>query len=384
MLERGEVANSWRRERWNSLRLLTPNWQTRLPGHRYEGADPDGFMTMPEVVEFVSAYAAASAAPVRTQTTVTAVQQIDDGYHVATDKGDLRCRCLVLASGACNLPSVPALRQAVPASIDCFTPLDYRCPDQLPEGGVLVVGASATGVQLAEEIRGSGRSVTLSVGEHVRLPRTYRGRDVLWWMDASGVWNERYDQIDDLTRARGLPSPQLVGTPERTTLDLNVLTDAGVELVGRWAAVRDGLALFSGGLRNQFALADLKMNRLLDSFDEWARENGHDAEADPPERFEPTRVPESSRLQLDLTSGEVRSIVWATGFRPDYSWLDVPVLDRKGCLRHDGGVVDAPGLYAIGLPVLRRRKSSFIHGAEDDARDIVAHLADYLATGYGI
>ena len=379
VLERGEVANSWRRERWNSLRLLTPNWQTRLPGHRYEGADPDGFMTMAEVVEFVSDFAVSTAAPVRTQTTVTSVRQTDDGYHVATNNGDLHCRCLVLASGACNLPNVPALRQEVPASIECLTPMDYRGPDQLPEGGVLVVGASATGVQLAEEIRRSGRPVTLSVGEHVRLPRTYRGRDVLWWMDASGVWDERYDEIDDIKRARGLPSPQLIGTPERVTLDLNVLADAGVELVGRWAAVRDGIALFSGGLRNQFALADLKMQRLLDTFDEWAIANGRDDDTEPPERFEATRVPESSRLKLDLTSGEIRSIIWATGFRPDYSWLDVPVLDRKGYLRHDGGVVDAPGLYAIGLPVLRRRKSSFIHGAEDDAHDLIEHLAGYLA-----
>lgn len=380
VLERGEVANSWRRERWDSLRLLTPNWQSRLPGYRYEGADPDGFMTMAEVVEFISSFAVASAAPVRTQTTVTSVRQTGDGYHVATDTGDIRCRCLVLASGACNRPIVPALREAVPASIECLTPMDYRSPDPLPEGRVLVVGASATGVQLAEEIRRSGRPVTLSVGEHVRLPRTYRGRDVLWWMEASGVWDERYDEIDDLTRARALPSPQLVGTPQRATLDLNTLTDAGVELVGRWASVRDGKALFSGGLRNQFALADLKMDRLLDTFDEWSSGNGHGADTDtaPPERFERTRVPESSRLELDLNSGEIRAIVWATGFRPDYSWLDVPVLDRKGHLRHDGGVVDAPGLYAIGLPVLRRRKSSFIHGAEDDARDLIAHLAGYL------
>lgn len=379
VLERGEVANSWRHERWNSLRLLTPNWQSRLPGYRYGGADPDGFMTMAEVVDFVSGFAVATAAPVRTQTTVTSVRQTDDGYHVAASTGDLRCRCVVLASGACNVSSVPALRQSVPASVHCVTPLDYREPGQLSEGGVLVVGASATGVQLAEEIHRSGRPVTLSVGEHVRLPRTYRGRDVLWWMDKSGVWDERYDEIDDLTRARGLPSPQLVGTPERTTLDLNVLTDAGVELVGRWSAVRDGTALFSGGLRNQFTLADLKMNRLLDTFDEWARDTGRAADADSPERFEATRVPESSRLDLDLARGEIRTIVWATGFRPDYSWLDVPVLDRKGYLRHDGGVVDAPGLYVIGLPVLRRRKSSFIHGAEDDARDVVEHLAGYLA-----
>ena len=379
VLERGEVANSWRRERWDSLRLLTPNWQSRLPGYRYEGADPDGFMTMAEVIEFVSRFAVVAAAPVRTHTTVTSVRQTDEGYRVTTHDGDLRCRSVVLASGACNLPNVPALRQAVPASIECFTALDYRNPHQLPEGGVLIVGASATGVQLADEINRSGRRVTLSVGEHVRLPRTYRGRDVLWWMDASGIWNQRYDEIDDLTRARRLPSPQLVGTPERTTLDLNALSAAGVEIVGRLAAVRDGRALFSGGLRNQFALADLKMDRLLDTFDDWARSRTRDADVGPPERFEPTRAPASSRLDLDLGSGEIRSIIWATGFRPDYSWLDVPVVDRKGHLRHDGGVVDAPGLYAIGLPVLRRRKSTFIHGAEDDARDLIDHLTRYLA-----
>ena len=344
------MANSWRRERWDSLRLLTPNWQTRLPGHRYDGADPDGFMTMAQVVEFVSRFAAAASAPVRTQTTVLSVRRTDGGYHVATDHGDLRCRCLVLASGACNIPSVPALRQEVPLSVECFTPMDYRRADQLPEGGVLVVGASATGLQLAEEIHRSGRPVTLSVGEHVRLPRTYRGRDVLWWMDASGVWDERYDEIDNLTRARGLPSPQLVGTPGRATLNLNVLTTTGVELVGRWAAVRDGQALFSGGLRNQFALADLKMDRLLETFDEWARENGRDGDAEPPERFEPTRVPESSRLGLDLTNGEIRSIVWATGFRPDYSWLDVPYSIAKGISVTTVGWLTRPGFTPSASP----------------------------------
>jgi putative flavoprotein involved in K+ transport len=274
---------------------------------------------------------------------------------------------------------LPALRAAVPDTVACFTALDYRNPTQLPDGGVLVVGASATGAQLADEIRRSGRHVVLSVGEHVRLPRLYRGRDVLWWMEASGVWNQRYDEIDDLTRARRLPSPQLVGTPEHATLDLNTLSAAGVELVGRLSTIRDGRALFSGGLRNLFALADLKMERLLDTFDAWARTGAHDAELGAPERFEPTRVPEKSRLDLDLGRGEIRAIVWATGFRPEYGWLHVPVVDHKGQLRHDGGVVDdAPGLYAIGLPVLRRRKSTFILGAEDDARDVVAHLARYL------
>jgi len=374
------VANSWRHERWDSLRLLTPNWQSQVPGLRYEGPDPDGYMSVEEVAGFIDRFAAASRAPVRTGVEVTSVRRAGDGgYQVVTSGGEFSCRAVVIASGACNRPTVPALASAVPGPVEQFTTFDYRSPGSLPEGGVLVVGASATGVQLAAEIQRSGRPVTLSVGEHTRLPRTYRGHDVLWWMDAAGVWDQRYDELEDLDRARRLPSPQLVGTPERMTLDLNALTDAGVQLVGRWAAVRDGRALFSGGLRNVFSLADLKANRLLDTFDEWALTSGRDGEFGAPTRMEPTRVPATSRLQLDLGSGEIRSVVWATGYRPDYGWLDVPVVDAKGHLEHDGGVVTgSPGLYALGLPVLRRRKSTFIYGIEDDARDVIGYLSKHL------
>jgi putative flavoprotein involved in K+ transport len=379
VLERGEVANSWRRERWDSLRLLTPNWQSRLPGLRYDGLEPDGYMTSAEVTEFIERFAKVSGAPVRTGANVTSVRRTDGGYRVTTSLGDIECRTVVIASGACNRPVVPAFSDAVPASVEQLTPFDYREPASLPSGGVLVVGASATGLQLAAELVKSGRPVTLSVGEHVRLPRLYRGRDVLWWMEASGVWDQRYDEIDDLSRARRLPSPQLVGTPERTTLDLNALASMGVELVGRWAAVRDCRALFSGGLRNMLSLADLKMERLLDTFDEWAQTDGSDGEVGPAERFAATRVPESTRLQIDLGSGEIRSVVWATGFRPEYGWLEAPVVDAKGQLNHDGGVVDSPGLYALGLPVLRRRRSTFISGIEDDAREVIDHLGQYLA-----
>ena len=378
ILERGEVANSWRHERWDSLRLLTPNSQCRLPGVRYQGPDPDGYMTMGEVVDMIERFAAPARAVVRTGTNVTALRRTDEGYDVFTTGGAISCRTVVIASGACNRPTVPSLAHTIPPDVEQVTTFGYRDPSQLPEGGVLVVGASATGVQLAAELRRSGRPVTLSVGEHVRLPRTYRGRDVLWWMDAAGVWDQRYDELEDLVRARRLPSPQLVGTPERTTLDLNALAAIGVEFVGRWAMVRDGTALFSGGLRNVCSLADLKMDRLLGLFDEWAETEGIDGEVDAPERYAPTQVPKSARLQLDLRAGEIRSIVWATGFAPDYRWLDVPVVDDKGRLRHDGGVVDSPGLYALGLPVLRRRRSTFICGIEDDARDVIDHLAGYL------
>ena len=379
VLERGEVANAWRTERWDSLRLLTPNWMTRLPGYCYRGDDPDGYMSAGEVVDFICAYATYTSAPVLTRTAVTGVVRNGDGgdgYRVATDRGDWLCRAVVLATGAFNKPIVPRLAEAMPAGVEQLTAQAYRNPEQLAEGGVLVVGGSATGLQLAQEIQKSGRPVTLAVGEHVRLPRLYRGRDIQWWMLASGVLDQRIEEADEPDRARRVPSPQLVGTPERATLDLNVLRGQGVEVVGRLAGIRDGKAQFSGSLRNVCALADLKMNRLLASIDEWAERNG--LAVGPAERYAPTEVGSSPRLSL-VFGRDVRTVIWATGFRPDYSWLHVPVFDHNGELKHDRGVVDAPGLYVLGLPYLRRRKSSFMHGAEDDVRELGAHLAAYLS-----
>jgi putative flavoprotein involved in K+ transport len=381
VLERGEVASSWRTERWDSLRLLTPNWQSRLPGFAYEGSEPDGFMSMPEVIAFLQGYAQRVAAPVRTNTTVSSIRRADDGYRVYTDQGVFACRAVVLATGACNVASVPKLAQGLPPSIAQLTPLQYRRPEQLERGGVLVVGASATGIQLAEELHRSGRPVTLAVGEHVRAPRTYRGKDIQWWMHRAGVLDLRYDEVDDLKRARGVPSPQLVGSTARPIVDLNTLSALGVKLVGRLSGVQGGKAQLSGSLRNVCALADLKMKRLLKLIDQWATEHGLDGAAGSPERFEPTRVPDSPALALDFGQGQIRSVLWATGYQPDYSYLHVPVLDAKGELRHDAGVVDSPGMYVMGLPFLRRRKSTFIHGAADDARDLSAHLASYLDGG---
>jgi putative flavoprotein involved in K+ transport len=242
----------------------------------------------------------------------------------------------------------------------------------------MIVGASASGIQLAREIRAAGRRVVLCVGEHVRMPRTYRGQDIQWWMDAIGAMDVRYDAIEDLERARRLPSLQLVGTPERVTVDLNSLRKAGVELVGRLVGLCDGKAHFSGSLANHCALADLKMNRLLASIDDWVTASGLAKQFPAPHRFEPTDVEPETRLSLDLIDAGIGSVIWATGYRPDYSWLDVPVLDRKGRIRHDGGIVSAPGMYVMGLPFMRRRKSSFIDGADDDAADLSAHLSQTL------
>jgi len=379
LLERGEVAQSWRTERWDSLRLLTPNWQSRLPGLSYGGDDPDGYRTLPQVVDLIAGYAKAIAAPVRTHTTVTSVRSDDGGYLVRTDRGDWRCRAVVIASGACNVARVPSFAAQVPASVATLTAQSYRNPGQVADGGVLVVGASSSGTQIAHELQRSGRHVTLSVGEHIRAPRVYRGKDLEWWMDAAGVLDERYDQVDDIARARRVPSLQLAGTPDRSTLDLNALSDRGVRLVGRLAGITaDGKAQFSGSLRNMCALSDLKMRRLLDLIDEWARANGLDDAVAPPDRLPPTRVEEAPPLGMDLVKTGIRTIIWASGYRPDYSWLELPVLDRKGYIIHDGGVVSAPGVYLMGMQFLRRRKSVLIDGAGDDARDLSTHLAAYL------
>ncbi len=394
VLERGEVANSWKKERWDSLKLLTPNWQSRLPGFRYAGTDPDGFMTMPEIIGFIEDYAALTSAPLKAHTDVTGVRQNGSGYRVTSTTGDWECRAVVIASGACNLPSVPKAATTLPKGITSLTPHDYRNPNQLEPGGALIVGASATGLQLAQEIQQNGFAVTIATGEHVRMPRTYRGRDIQFWLDKTGILDERYDEIDDINRARNLPSPQLIGAHDPKILDLNYLTDRGAQLVGRLMSFRGNTAILSGSLKNVCALADLKMNRMLNTIDEWVEQNpglveeergaqpARDFQAsqgiEVPERFAATRVEEAPHLQIDFENNNIKTILWCTGYRPDYRWLDVDVFDHKGRIKHDGGIANTPGLYVIGLPVLRRRKSSFIHGTEDDARELVEHLAAYL------
>ena len=381
VLERGEVAHSWRTQRWPTLRLLTPNWQTRLPGHDYTGDDPDGFMPAAGVAATLTGYARLISAPVCTATTVHTLRAGPRGFQIRAGDDLLHARAVVLATGACARPAIPAVADAIPPPVTTLTPLAYRDPGQLPAGGVLVVGASATGVQLAGEIHRSGRPVTLAVGEHVRLPRTYRGRDIFWWLEATGLLAERYDQIDDLTRARHLPSPQLTGTPEAMTTDLNALTTLGIRIVGRLGLITDGVAQFSGALANTCALADLKMNRFLNRADEWATASSLDDDLPPPHRFAPTRVDPRTPLELDLTSGEITTVLWATGFRPDHSWLDIPVRDRKGHIHHDGGIVTgAPGLYLLGLPVLRTRASTYIHGAAADTAALADHLHTFLSS----
>lgn len=377
VIERGTVANSWRTERWDSLRLLTPNWMSRLPDWHYRGGDPGGFMTAGEVTAHLQAYSRAAGAPVEPNTTVRSVRTTPSGFVVETDRDTWTSTSVVVATGAASTPRVPPSASKLPHGIAQVTPTGYRNPTRLPAGPALVVGASASGLQIADELARSGRSVTIAVGDHVRIPRTYRGMDIHWWMDTVGLLDEKPDPDVDPARARRLTSPQLIGTPERRDLDLNGLRRHGsaVQLVGRLVGITDGRAQFAGSLANTLASADLRLGRLLDRIDAHAGTHGLDDELEPPHRPEPSAVGTAANT-ADLRT--FSTVVWATGFKSTYPWLHPRHLDRHGAVRHDAGVMTDPGMYVLGLPFLRRRKSSFIDGVGGDAEAITEHLASHL------
>jgi len=255
VLERGRIGERWRSERWESLRLLTPNWMTRLPGGGYDGPDPDGFMTMPETVRFLEGYAHSIAAPVESGVAVKSVKRSGDGYRVVTDAGEWMARGLVIATGHCDQPRIPLMASRLGRRILQVVPRDYRRPGQLPEGGVLVIGASASGIQLAEEIHASGRPVTLSIGHHTRLPRRYRGHDILWWLDRLGSLRKARTEVHPHDTQREEPSLQLIGSPDHRSIDLALLQRKGVRLVGRATAARGRRLRFAADLLQTTAAA---------------------------------------------------------------------------------------------------------------------------------
>jgi putative flavoprotein involved in K+ transport len=378
VFDRGRVAERWRSERWDSLRLLTPNWQSRLPGFQYDGPDPDGYMTMPEVVAYFERYAASFSAPVKSGVEVVAVTRDAGAFRVETSAGVWRASSVVVASGHADRPYIPPVSARIPPVIAQLAPSEYRRPAQLPAGGVLVVGASASGIQLAEELNSAGRAVTISVGHHTRLPRTYRGRDILWWLDQMGVFDETVDQIYDVEISREQPSLQLVGHPEHRTLDLAGLRARGVRVVGRLIDFNGQVARFDDGLVATTAAADIKLASLLHRIDTFIATRSLNAEAG--QRFEPHCLGfVGADTEVDLDRAGIGTVLWATGFRRQYPWLQVPVLDERGEIRHDGGITSEPGLFVIGLHFLRRRNSSFIDGVGGDARVLAGLVVDHLA-----
>jgi putative flavoprotein involved in K+ transport len=379
ILERGRVAERWRSERWDSLRLLTPNWLTRLPGLAYDGDDPDGFMPASEVVGFLDTYARLIRPPIETLTTVTRVAPAGDGFTVVTSRGDWNARAVVLATGETDVPIVPSSARRLPPHLDQLVPSEYRRPAQVHDGGVLVVGGSSSGIQIADELQQAGRAVTIAVGGHTRVPRTYRGRDILWWLDRAGLLDESADHVQDLKQSRRQPSLQLVGHPDRRSLNLSTLQDRGARVVGRLTGIDGTHVTFADDLVATTVASDAKLALLLSRLDDFARRRGLDPHVGTSEPF----VPSWQRFRdaptaLDLRTANIRTIVWAVGYRRRYAWLQVPVLDEAGDIRHQGGVTSYPGVYVLGLRFLRRRNSTFIDGIGKDAAALAPRVAAFV------
>lgn len=375
VLERGRIAQRWY-ERWSSLRLLTPNWMTRLPHGGYTGPDPDGFMTAAETAAFFTRYATSFQAPVLEHAEVVRVAGHGHHYTVDTTAGRFRAANVVLATGWCDEPAVPAVARRLAPSVAQVTTAGYRHPGDLPGGGVLVVGASATGVQLADEIHRSGRPVVLAVGSHTRMPRRYRGMDAFWWLDRTGSFDKTIDDCPDPVAARNEPSLQLVGRApgEDSRLDLVTLHEAGVRLVGRLVDLDGTRAGFSPDLDRVVADAEARMHRTLARIDRAVTRLGLEAEVDEAEPL-PSLPLLPAPAGLNLASAGIRSVVWATGYRRPRPWLALPVRDQRGEIHQRRGVTALAGLYVLGERFQHFRNSNFIDGVGRDAAHIAHHIA---------
>jgi putative flavoprotein involved in K+ transport len=383
VLERGRIGERWRSERWDSLRLLTPNWMLSLPGSRYGGPDPDGFQPAGTFVEMLDEYAVSFAAPVVGGTTVEEVRASGRGasrYTVTTDRGTWRTRHLVVATGPHGVPVLPArLDRPDLGPTAVITARDYRNPAQVAPGGVLVVGASASGVQIAEELAHAGRQVTLAVGRHSRMPRNYRGFDIFWWLESTGRLARTLDDVPDRDAARREPSLQLIGRHHGgrpgSAVDLAALQRSGVRLTGRLQEVTGGVARFADDLQARLAEADAGMHRFLDATDEYAQRSGLVPEIWPPERPPRVPLPPKPATRANLRAEGIGTVVVAAGYRPHHPWLRLAVVAADGTIQQERGVTWAPGVYTVGQRFQHRRDSGFIAGARHDA----AHVVDLIA-----
>jgi putative flavoprotein involved in K+ transport len=374
VLERGRVADRWLGQTWESLRLLTPNWASRLPGWSYEGPDPDGFMTAAEFAGYLCGYARSFDAPIEENCDVRSLRRADGGFAVETTKGCFHAANVVMATGWCDKPHVPPLADRLPSSVTQLTPNGYRCPDDLPPGRVLVVGGSATGVQLADELARAGREVVLAVAGHSRVPRRYRGMDIWWWLDQTGTFAVTIDEVADPARARAEGALQLIGREDHRDVDLPALQRLGVRLAGRLVGIDGNRAHFAPDLQASTAAADERLTRLLARIDGHITRSGLDAEVLRPTTTAGLR-PDESLTRLDLRREGVGAVLWATGYRRPYRWLQVPVLDRAGEIRHRRGVTPVEGLYVMGQRFQYRRDSNFIDGVRHDAAYLAEHIA---------
>jgi putative flavoprotein involved in K+ transport len=373
VLERDRIAERWRTERWDGLRFQFPNWSVRLPDFPFPHADPDGFASNSEIVDFITAYAAFIAAPVRCGVPVIALRcrSGGTGFAAETSDGPIEADNVIVATGPYQRPVIPPLLSDE-VSIFQLHASRYRNPDQLPLGSVLVVGSGASGAQITEELFRAGRRVYLSIGRHTRLPRRYRGRDLIWWLSTMGL-----DQTPTEKRGPDRSKPLITGAFGGNTIDFRRFAAEGVTLLGRIQAAHDGVVNLAPDLRKRLAYGDNSYAAFLDMVDAHVERHGlempEDTAAravlpDPPCLIEPLG-------HLDLRAADVNTVVWATGYDYDFGWIDLPVLDTRGEPVHRQGITEVPGMYFLGLRWLSNLKSSLLSGIGDDAARIADHLA---------
>ena len=372
VLERSRIAERWRSERWDGLAFQFPNWSIKLPEFPFPHRDPDGFATTQQITAFIDAYAAFVAPPVRCGVAVTKLRRGDDARFIAeTTDGAIEADNVVIATGPYQRALMPDLLRD--HAIFQLHASRYQNPQQLPDGAVLVVGAGASGAQIAEELSRAGRDVYLSVGRHTRLPRRYRGRDLMWWFDALGYLRRTPEE-----RGPPRPYPTISGAYGGHTIDLRRFATDGIVLLGRLQSVDQGIAHFAGDLAEQLAYGDAAYAEFLGFADEYVQQHGLELPPDPAAREKlPDPVCVSEPLQqLDLAAAGINSVIWATGYGVDFGWIDLPVLDGRGEPMHHRGVTEMPGMYFLGLPWMVTVNSSFLAGVGDDAAALAAHIAE--------
>ena len=373
VLERGRVGQRWRTGVWDSLRMLSPNWINALPGWGYHGTDPDGYAPAVDFAANLDGYAASFGAPVIEGAAAQNLRPVRERFEVTTPVGSWRARHVIIATGWCDLPLVPDLARNLDAHIHQVTANEYRNPHSLPAGGVLVVGASATGVQLADELHGAGRPVTLAIGRHRRMPRLYRSKDIFWWLQRLGMLDTTIDAVHDPGQAPFEPSLQVSGRPDQRTVDLATLQSEGVRLLGRVTAADGHRIRLSSDLPTLLGDVDRRLRRFLCAIDAHIEAVGNEDDLPPAAPYAQVALPRR-REELDLRRAGIRTVIWATGHRRVYPWLDAPVLDARGEIRQQHGVTPIPGMYILGQRFQHYRSSSWVCGVGRDA----AHVTDHI------
>jgi putative flavoprotein involved in K+ transport len=384
VLERDRVATEWRKRRWDTFSLVTPNWQCDLPGHPYAGGDADGFMVRAEIVAYLEAYAASFGAPVVERTEATRLRgRRAGGFEIRTTAGTLTADQVVVAAGPYQVPIRPRMAERLSAGVVQIHSSEYRNPDQLPPGEVLVVGTGQSGCQIAEDLHLAGRRVHLATGSAPRVARFYRGRDVVAWLHDMGYYRKSVTEFDDADTVRFRVNHYVTGRDGGRDIDLRAFARDGMRLYGRLSGVDGGLLRFAPNLRQHLDAADAVSESIKDSIDAFIAAHGVDAPTEP--RYVPVWEPADEPTELDLHAAGITGVVWSTGFGRDHRFIELPIFDGRGYPTHERGVTTWPGLYFLGLPWLHTWGSGRFSGvgadAEHLAREVVAHQHRTVHTG---